>query len=93
VSRPDFEAFLARLYVDGAFRAAFLADPRGVASALQEHEIAALEAIDRHGLALAAASFEHKRAKSPGEQNPPGLTRFFRLAATAKRFARWLGSA
>jgi len=64
VSRPAFEAFLARLYVDARLRAAFLADPTGVAraAALTEEEVAALAAIDRQGLELAANSFAHKRA-------------------------------
>ena len=64
MSRPAFEAFLARLYVDADFRAAFLADPIGVAraQALDETEGAALAAIDRQGLRLAADSFAHKRA-------------------------------
>jgi len=62
VSSPRFEAFLARLYVDGEFRAAFLADPRRAAAGLAPDEIAALEAIDREGLELAADSFARKRA-------------------------------
>ena len=64
MSRPAFEAFLARLYTDDAFRAAFLADPPGVARAggLSESEVAALGTIDRQGLTLAAESFAHKRA-------------------------------
>ena len=64
MSRPAFEAFLARLYVDAAFRAAFLADQTGVARAagLDEGEVAALGAIDRQGLVLAANSFAYKRA-------------------------------
>jgi hypothetical protein len=59
---PAFEAFLARLYVDPATRAAFLADPRAAASHLTPQELAALEKIDRVGLQLAADSFSHKRA-------------------------------
>jgi hypothetical protein len=64
VSRPAFEAFLARLYVDAAFRAAFLADPTGVAraAALDEEEVEALRAIDRQGLMLATNSLAYKRA-------------------------------
>ncbi len=64
MSRPAFEEFLARLYTDAELRAAFLADPAGVArsAALTDAEIAALAAIDRQGLALAANSFAHKRA-------------------------------
>ena len=67
VSRPALEAFLARLYVDDAFRAAFLADPGAAAKngGLTAAEAAALEAIDREGLALAAESFAHKRNGRP----------------------------
>ena len=59
------EAYLARLYTDAAARDAFLADPRGEArrAGLAEDDVAALEAIDRTGLELAAASFAHKRAR------------------------------
>jgi hypothetical protein len=61
---PEFEAFLARLYVDGAIRARFLSDPAATASAagLTAPECAALARIDRVGLRLAARSFEGKRA-------------------------------
>ena len=64
MSSPAFESFLARLYVEPLLRAAFLADPERVTSAtgLEPEEIAALRAIDREGLELAAASFAHKRA-------------------------------
>jgi len=66
MSGPAFEAFLARLYVDADFRAAFLADQTGFArgAGLAESEVAALAAIDRQGLLLAADSFAHKRATS-----------------------------
>lgn len=64
MSRPAFEAFLARLYVEADLRAAFLADQTGVARAagLGPSEVDALGAIDRQGLLLAADSFAHKRA-------------------------------
>lgn len=64
MSRPAFEDFLARLYVDPGLRTAFLADPERATSAagLDAEEIAALRAIDREGLELAAASFAYKRA-------------------------------
>ncbi len=64
---PGFEAFVARLYVDADFRATFLAAPEQVARAagLAPDEVAALVAIDREGLALAATSFAHKRAANP----------------------------
>ncbi len=60
-----FEAFLARIYVDGAAREEFLLDPRGVArrAGLSEEEAEALEGIDRVGLDMAAGSFARKREK------------------------------
>jgi len=59
----NVEAFLARLYRDAALREAFLERPAQTARAagLTPEEAAALERIDRDGLALAAASFEKKR--------------------------------
>jgi hypothetical protein len=77
VSRPAFEAFLARLYVDAPFRATFLADPAGVARAatLDDDEVAALEAIDRQGLVLAANSFAHKRAEAKRGSHSAGRQR------------------
>lgn len=67
MSSPAFEGFLARLYVDPAFRARFLADPEGEArrSGLSCGDQAAVRAIDRVGLEMAAKSYELKReAKS-----------------------------
>lgn len=59
----DSETFLARLYVDEALRARFLADPRGEAlrAGLDEAAAASLTSIDREGLLLAAESFARKR--------------------------------
>ena len=59
-----FEAFLARLYIDAEARAAFLADPLAAArrAGLDAKDAAALAAIDRPGLELAARSFTAKRA-------------------------------
>jgi hypothetical protein len=61
------ESFLARLYVDAGARQRFLRNPDGVARryGLSEAERAALIAIDRVGLELAAASFARKRAGAP----------------------------
>ncbi len=58
------EALLARLYTDAVLRAEFLADPAGVArrAGLDAHGVAAMEAIDRVGLELAAHSYARKRA-------------------------------
>ena len=62
---PGFEAFVARLYIDGDARKRFLDDPRGEAAAagLNDNEIAAAIRIDRAGLELAAVSFAHKRRR------------------------------
>ncbi|HEX6096482.1 MAG TPA: hypothetical protein VF432_09180 [Thermoanaerobaculia bacterium] len=61
------EAFLARLYVDDAFRARFLADPAGEATRAGFDAATAerLANIDRVGLQLAAESFARKRARHP----------------------------
>ncbi len=58
-----FEGFLARLYVDAAFRKAFLEDPEGEAlrAGLSKEQAAELSRIDRPGLLLAARSFQAKR--------------------------------
>ncbi len=65
MSSPAFEAFLARLYTEEATLAAFLADPAPLLarSSLAAPERAALLAIDRTGLILAARSFRAKRAQ------------------------------
>jgi hypothetical protein len=59
------EAFLARLYVDAAFRARFLADPVGEArsAGLDAETAERLARIDRVGLEMAAESFARKRAR------------------------------
>jgi hypothetical protein len=71
MTSQEFEAFLARLYVDAGFRARFLEDPRreALAAGLSEAECRALEAIDRPGLELAAASFEVKRTRKQAHAN------------------------
>ena len=68
MSTPEFETFLARLYVDAKARERFLADPRGEAqrAGLTVEQVDALAAIDRDGLALAARSFERKRLGKMG---------------------------
>ena len=57
------EQFLARLYVDDALRARFLADPvgEGVRAGLDRETAERLAEIDRVGLELAAESFARKR--------------------------------
>jgi hypothetical protein len=66
MSSPGIEAFLARLYTDDAALAAFLAAPGAAAAAagLDAAEIAALAAIDRNGLVMAARSFGAKRGRA-----------------------------
>jgi hypothetical protein len=63
MSAAQLEIFLARLYTDAALRERFLAQPEAVAhdAGLAREEIAALAAIDRTGLQMAAASFARKR--------------------------------
>lgn len=69
---PNFEAFIARLYVDAAARRRFLADPLREAAAadLTEEEIAAAVRIDRVGLELAAATFAQKRRRRRRRHGP-----------------------
>jgi len=76
----EFEAFLAKLYVDDQARARFLADPRAEANraGLTAEQCNALESIDTVGLQLAADSFARKRAAQRPQQ--PSL-----------RNLRWLG--
>jgi hypothetical protein len=67
MTSPAFEAFLARVYVDGEFRERFLRDPYGEATGagLSETESRALERIDRTGLVMAARSYSAKRERKP----------------------------
>lgn len=62
-----FEAVLARLYVDAAFRQRFLADPSAEATraGLTPNEVRALAALDATDLETAATSFAQKRAQRP----------------------------
>jgi uncharacterized protein len=77
MSSARLEAFLARLYTDEAALADFLAAPAASAGAagLDAEEIAALSAIDRDGLVMAARSF---RAKRQGRSK-------------RRRYGRWSG--
>jgi hypothetical protein len=65
MSSVALEGFLARLYTDAAARARFMADPEGEArqAGLSAAECAAMARCDRVGLAMAAESFGHKRAR------------------------------
>ncbi len=63
MSAPQFEAFLAKVYVDESARAKFLADARGEAmkAGLTAQEVEAVAKIDRVGLDLFTKSLERKR--------------------------------
>jgi len=65
MSASQFEAFLAKVYVDESARAKFLADARGEAikAGLTAQEVEAVERIDRVGLDLLAKSLERKRRR------------------------------
>jgi len=76
----QFEAFLAKLYVDDQARARFLSNPHAEANRarLTAEQCNALESIDTVGLQLAADSFARKRAAQ-------------RLHQPSPRILRWLG--
>ena len=63
MNTPEVEAFLARLYTDEDFLARFLGSPGEVLERekLSTEQRAALAAIDRSELMLAANSYRHKR--------------------------------
>jgi hypothetical protein len=63
----DVERFLARLYTERAFRAAFLADPTAVGAreGLSAEECRAVASIPPDQLNRAARSFAHKRGTKP----------------------------
>ena len=79
---PNFERFVARLYVDTIARERFLADPNREAGAagLTDDEIAAAVRIDRVGLELAAASFALKKRRR--SSRPPAVVRLWRSLTT-----------
>jgi hypothetical protein len=81
MSSPALEAFLARLYADESALAGFLADPSAilVGSQLDPAEQAALAAIDRNGLIMAARSFRAKRAGHPKSGRNGILRRMLRV--------------
>ncbi len=63
MNTPEVEAFLARLYTDANFLARFLESPGEVLESekLSTEQRAALAAMDRSELILAANSYRHKR--------------------------------
>lgn len=70
MSSIRFEAFLAKLYIDGDVRSAFLDDPyhEAIKAGLTKQEADALLKIDRTGLELFAKSLEHKRSRREANQ-------------------------
>ena len=64
MTTPQFEAFLAKIYVDAEARRAFVADPmrEALSAGLTAAEASELAQMDFTGLELAADSFAHKRA-------------------------------
>lgn len=72
MSSPALEAYLAVLYTDDAKRDAFLQAPQAqsVLHGLTPQEADAMAAIDRIGLQMAAASFQHKRAAHGARAKP-----------------------
>jgi hypothetical protein len=79
----QFEAFVARLYVDAGLRARFARDPAGEARqfGLGEDDVHALTRVDLADLERAAASFAHKRARAPRRRSWWG-----QICAKAHRF-------
>jgi hypothetical protein len=72
---PDrLEHFLARLYTDGEFRAAFVADPAatGARVGLSAEQCRAVAAMPLDHLHRAARSYEYKR---DGKKQPRSLLR------------------
>ena len=85
MSSPAFEAFLARLYTDEALLRTFLSAPDETARAagLDTASIAALCAVDREQIVMAARSFRAKRAGLAHSRPAPG--RFGRLWSSLMR--------
>jgi hypothetical protein len=88
MSTPRFEAFLARVLVDGKLRATFLADSAEVARAagLDPAECDALTRIDRAGLLLAAESLQRKRARQQPCRGHGRLALLYRLLKSTPSF-------
>ncbi len=75
MSSPVLEAFLARLYTDEAALAAFLAAPDEAMrqAGLDTAAIAALRAVDRDSLVMAARSFRAKRTEQVRPRRLAGM--------------------
>lgn len=88
MSSPRFEAFLARLYSDDAFRRGFSAAPSAVASSeeLTRAETEAALAIDLEALEAAGRSFGHKRQR---KGTPMSTVRTSPWRALSSRLRWW----
>jgi len=84
VSAREFEAFLARIYLDASARAAFKANPQGEAlrAGLSKEECAALREMDWVSLEMAARSFANKRRSKPLRSRPRTFISRARQVAT-----------
>jgi hypothetical protein len=92
MSARNFEAFLARIYVDKKARSRFKVNPRaeGKLAGLSDEECTALENTDWIGLEMAARSFAHKRNFKQRKRSrvPFKKTLQSLLSALSKRFRR-----
>jgi hypothetical protein len=84
MSAHEMERTLARLYTDSSFRQTFLRDPSVALRALDltAGEKADLAGMDRAGLVMAAASYQHKRERRASGRRD-----------VRKRLARWIREA
>jgi hypothetical protein len=88
MSATQFEAFLARLYVDAEARENFKANPRDESkkAGLSDEQCAALENLDWIGLEMAARSFARKRQL----KRRPSWWAAYKLRLSRLRFLRFL---
>lgn len=96
MSALEAERTLARLYTDASFRHAFLRDADQALAPLDltSAEKTDFAGIDRAGLVMAAASYQHKRARHAAMRRGPGnrLAKLIRAAmrACSRRLGRHL---
>ena len=88
MSASQFEAFLARLYVDAEARENFKANPRAESkkAGLSDEQCTAFENLDWIGLEMAARSFAKKRQL----KRRPGWFAACKLRLARLRFLRFL---
>jgi hypothetical protein len=84
MTSTQFEAFLARLYVDADARRSLKANPRAESkkAGLSDEQCTALENLDWIGLEMAARSFAKKRQS----KRRPGWYATFKLRLSRLRF-------